>query len=117
MPRGANRKREHEYEQLKTDFEREGRYPGREEEVAARIVNKQRRAFGETRSAQRAEREGRTRERGLPIPGYEHLTVSEVTRRLASLTPGELRRVGEHERMHKNRASLLRTLDRALSRH
>jgi hypothetical protein len=117
MPRGANRKREQEYEQLKTDFEREGRYPGREEEVAARIVNKQRRATGETCDTGRVQHEGRSAGRGLPIQGYEHLTVPEVTRRLASLTPSELRRVGEHERMHKNRASLLRTLDRALSRH
>jgi hypothetical protein len=42
MPRGASPKREHEYQELKTEFEKEGRYPGREEEVASRIVNKQR---------------------------------------------------------------------------
>jgi hypothetical protein len=42
MPRGASPKREHEYQELKTEFKKEGRYPGREEEVASRIVNKQR---------------------------------------------------------------------------
>ncbi len=48
MPRGANAKREREYQQLERQFKRQGRYRGREEEVAARIVNKQRAAHGET---------------------------------------------------------------------
>jgi hypothetical protein len=30
MPRGASRKREREYEELKERFEEEGRYPGRD---------------------------------------------------------------------------------------
>ncbi|SEN79951.1 hypothetical protein SAMN05428959_103182 [Duganella sp. CF517] len=47
MPRGASPKREHEYKELERTFEQEGRYPGREEEVAARIVNKQRADAGE----------------------------------------------------------------------
>lgn len=51
MPRGASPKREHEYEELKKKFESGHRYPGREEEVAARIVNKQRAEHGETKSA------------------------------------------------------------------
>ncbi len=50
MPRGASPKREREYEKLKHDFKKEGRYKGREEEVAARIVNKQRSESGETKS-------------------------------------------------------------------
>ncbi len=51
MPRGASPKREHEYKELEHKFEQEGRYPGREEEVAARIVNKQRAEAGETKDA------------------------------------------------------------------
>ncbi len=51
MPRGASPKREREYEELKTEFKHEGRYKGREEEVAARIVNKQRAEHGETKEA------------------------------------------------------------------
>lgn len=117
MPRGANPKREREYEQPQSEFEREGRYLGREEEVAARIVNTPRRQFGETRDAQPAEHEGRRSDRSLPIEDYEHLTVPEVTRRLRSLTASELRRVEHHERRNKNRASLLRTVGRALARH
>lgn len=50
MPRGASPKREREYEELKKEFKEEHRYPGREEEVAARIVNKQRREHGETKA-------------------------------------------------------------------
>jgi hypothetical protein len=49
MPRGASPKREREYKELEHKFEEEGRYKGREEEVAARIVNKQRAEAGETK--------------------------------------------------------------------
>lgn len=51
MPKGASPKREREYKELEHKFEKEGRYPGREEEVAARIVNKQRSEAGETKEA------------------------------------------------------------------
>jgi hypothetical protein len=54
MPKGASPKREHEYKELEHKFEQEGRYEGREEEVAARIVNKQRAESGETKQAPRA---------------------------------------------------------------
>ncbi|TFW17437.1 hypothetical protein [Duganella callida] len=49
MPRGASPKREREYEKLERKFKKEGRYKGREEEVASRIVNKQRAEHGETK--------------------------------------------------------------------
>ena len=48
MPAGSNPKREREYKKLVKDFHEQNRYPGKEEEVAARIVNKQRREHGET---------------------------------------------------------------------
>lgn len=48
MPTGANAKREREYKKLERQFKKQGRYAGREDEVAARIVNKQRAASGET---------------------------------------------------------------------
>ena len=50
MPRGASPKRERDYEKLETEFKKEHRYPGREEAVASRIVNKQR-AEHETRQS------------------------------------------------------------------
>lgn len=49
MPKGISEKREREYRELETKFKKEGRYRGREEEVAARIVNKQRAEHGETK--------------------------------------------------------------------
>ena len=49
MPTGASPKREREYKQLERKFKKEGRYAGREEEVASRIVNKQRSEAGETK--------------------------------------------------------------------
>jgi hypothetical protein len=49
MPRGSSPKREREYNELKEKFHEEGRYEGREEEVAARIVNKQRAEKVETK--------------------------------------------------------------------
>jgi hypothetical protein len=48
MPQGASPKREREYQKLERKFKKEGRYKGREEEVASRIVNKQRAESGET---------------------------------------------------------------------
>jgi len=51
MPTGASPKREHEYKELKDKFKDEHRYPGREEQVASRIVNKQRSEHGETKEA------------------------------------------------------------------
>lgn len=49
MPRGSNSKREQEYATLKHAFTKDHRYPGREEEIAVRILNKQRKQAGETK--------------------------------------------------------------------
>ena len=38
MPRGASPKREGEYEQIEKKFEKEGRYKGREKEVALELL-------------------------------------------------------------------------------
>jgi hypothetical protein len=51
MPESFSPKREHEYKEIEKKFEKEHRYPGREKEVAARIVNTQRAAHGETKSS------------------------------------------------------------------
>ena len=51
MPRGASPKREREYKHLVDKFKEGGLYSGRQEEVAARIVNKQRRQYRETKGA------------------------------------------------------------------
>ena len=58
MPRGASPKREREYKELVGEFKHEHRYPGREKEVASRIVNKQRAQFGETKDEKAKDRRG-----------------------------------------------------------
>ncbi|MDB6066021.1 MAG: hypothetical protein JWR26_2229 [Pedosphaera sp.] len=56
MPRGASPKREREYKKLENKFEKSGRYRGREKEVAARVVNKQRARFGETKAGSKTKK-------------------------------------------------------------
>jgi len=114
MPRGSSPKREREYEQLVEEFDRDGRYPGREEEVAARIVNPQRAQLGETERAREEDRQARPSEAGLPIARYEHLTVPQIHARLQGLSYTQLRALERHERAHKNRSTLLRLLQRRI---
>ena len=85
MPRGANPKREREYNELKKKFHKEDRYEGREEQVAARIVNKQRKQYGETRNEKAKDRRGESPDRSLPIANYQHLTISDISRKLGTL--------------------------------
>ncbi len=114
MPRGASPKREREYQELKGQFKEEGRYKGREEEVASRIVNKQRRLYGETRGQHREEQEGKSPDRDLPVPHYRHRTKEQLTTRLKQLTRGEVMRLIEYEKHHKKRKTVLKEYDRAL---
>jgi len=113
MPRGASPKREHEYEALKRKFHKEGRYGKRADEVAARIVNKQRAQYGETQQAQH----GEAPDRKLPIENYQHLKVGEITRHLKELTPAQMRQIKAYEQQHKARKTLLQAIDHALTRH
>lgn len=114
MPRGASPKREREYRELKQEFEQSGRYPGREEEVASRIVNKQRAEFGETKSEKEKDRSGQSPDRNLPIPNYQHLTVAEVKGQLESLDKNQLEQIRRYEKAHNQRKTLLELLDRVL---
>lgn len=107
MPRGANAKREREYNELKHRFEKENRYPGREEEVAARIVNKQRAMYGETKGEKQKDREGKSPDRGLPIRDYQHKTVAQIRGQLQHLSSKDVRQLESYEKKHKNRKTLL----------
>jgi hypothetical protein len=113
MPAGANQKREHEYKQLQHRFEQEGRYKGREEEVAARIVNKQRSQYGETRAEKQKDREGKSPDRNLPLEDYQTLTIPQIKSRLSELSGREINKIRAYEVKHKNRKGLLEALDRA----
>lgn len=111
MPRGASRKREREYKELKQEFKEEGRYKGREEEVAARIVNKQRSEFGETKQDKEKDRRGKSPDRNLPISNYEHLTVPRIASHLDSLSLQDIRRLRDFEESHKNRKTLMAKME------
>jgi hypothetical protein len=53
-PKGVkSRKRTRQYEKVLNSIKSEGRYKGRQKEVAARIVNRTRRKKGETRTRRR----------------------------------------------------------------
>jgi hypothetical protein len=115
MPRGANPKREHEYEELKHKFKEEGRYKGREEEVASRIVNKQRSEYGETKAEKAKDRAGKSPDRALPIKNYQHLTIPQIEGKFDSLSEKELKQVEEYEKQHKNRKTLIEDIEECLA--
>ena len=112
MPRGASPKREREYRELKEKFKESGRYRGREEEVASRIVNKQRAEYGETKGEKQKDRKGESPDRNLPIENYQHLTIPQVRSKLESLSKGDLRKIEGFEKKHKNRKGVLEAIDR-----
>jgi hypothetical protein len=51
---------------------------------------------------------------GLPIEGYDTLTVPQIVAHLVSLSPPELRQLRTYEKRHKNRAGVLTRIDGAL---
>jgi hypothetical protein len=114
MPRGSSAKREKEYEELKEEFKESGRYKGREEEVASRIVNKQRLEMGETKEAKEKDKHGKSPDRNLPIEDYDRLTVDEIEKKLDSLGKREIRRIRDYEEKHRNRKTLMEVLERRL---
>ena len=50
----------------------------------------------------------------FPILGYDDLTAAQVTKRLAGLTPAQLRKVRDFERRHDARKSVLSAIERKL---
>jgi hypothetical protein len=112
MPRGASPKREREYKEIEQKLEKSGRYPGREKEVASRIVNKQRSQFGETKAEKQKDKEGKSPDRDLPVPNYEHLTSTQVASKLKSLSGGDLRKVENYEKKHKNRKGVIQQIEK-----
>lgn len=116
MPAGASAKRENEFKKLEHKFKQHHRYPGREEEVAARIVNKQRAQYGETKAERQKDKEGKSPDRGLPIENYQHLTIAQIAPRLEALSTAGLKKVRAYEIKHKNRKGLLQKIDRRLEK-
>lgn len=116
MPRGASPKREHEYEELKDKFHKSGRYGKRADEVAARIVNKQRAQYGETKGEKQEERQGKNPDRNLPLDDYRHLTIGRLKPELGSLSKSNLNKVKKYEEQHKHRKGALDAIQSELDR-
>lgn len=112
MPRGSDSNREREYDELKHRFHKEHRYPGREEEVAARIVNKQRKQYGETKGERRKDEEGKSPDRNLPIDNYQHLRADQVARRISGCSKKQLDKIEHYEKGHKNRKTVLSAIEK-----
>jgi hypothetical protein len=115
MPRGASPKREREYEKLKSNFQKSGRYGKRAKEVAARIVNKQRAQYGETKDEKKEEKRGENPDRNLPLDNYQHLTIGQIKSELGSLSKGDIQKVKSYEQKHKNRKGAIEAIEAALS--
>lgn len=114
MPEFGTKKRSREYEKLKDEFSKSGRYKGREKEVAARIVNKQRSELGETKEEKQKDRQGRSPDKNLPIKDYQRLTVGEVKQKLSKISSSQLEKVRTYEREHKNRRTVLQEIDKRM---
>lgn len=110
MPRGASPKREREYNKLQQKFRKSGRYKGREKEVAARIVNKQRAMHGETTAEKKKDRQGKSPDRDLPMKNYQHLTIDQIMDRLHRLSDEQIAKIRSYEKGHKNRKTLLQEM-------
>lgn len=115
MPAGSNPKREREFRKLHQRFKRERRYPGRETEVAARIVNQQRAEYGETLDARAKKAAGTAPDRNLPIRDYQGLTVAAIVKQLDNLSRAQIQKLRDYEIRHKHRKTLLQKLERRLT--
>jgi len=114
MPRGADPEREKEYDKLVDEFHDQHRYAGREEEVASRIINKQRSQFGETKAAQDDDKHGASPDRNLPIENYDQQDIKRIIGKLDHLSKTEIRKVKTYEATHHDRKTLIEELDRRL---
>jgi hypothetical protein len=105
-------KREREYEELKHRFKKEGRYKGREKQVASRIVNKQRAMYGETKEDKKQEKEGSDADRNLPIKHYRELTIPQVASKAKNLSEKQLNQVETYEKQHKKRKGVIGLIEK-----
>lgn len=117
MPARSSPKRENEFRKLEKQFQQEHRYQGREKEVAARIVNKQRSQYGETKTERQKDKEGKSPDLGLPIQDYQQLTAAQIATRLSNLSNAEIKKIRAYEAKHKNRKGVMQKLDHRLMLH
>jgi hypothetical protein len=107
MPQGSSRKRERQYEHIKSSAKQRGESEGRAEEIAARTVNKERARAGESRTASRtslqdmssSRRGGQRSHRGAGGPTKAQLYAEARSRGVkgrSSMTKAQLARALGH---------------------
>ena len=116
MPRGAAPNVNANMKSLSVILKNRVRYGNRAPEVAARIVNKQRAQYGETKGEKKEEREGHNPDRDLPLDHYRHLTIAQLKARLQGLSKRDLNQVRRYEEKHKNRKGAVRAIDAELEK-
>jgi hypothetical protein len=95
---------------------RDDQYEGREG-APARVSSKQRAGWDQTEDALRKGGLAESPDINLPIENYQRLTISQIDRRLESLSARELRVLRHYEAQNKNRKVILGKLDYRLARH
>jgi hypothetical protein len=63
-----------------------------------------------TEEAKKARKESRA----LPLKNYDNLSVEEVGKKIKGLSQKEIRKLRDYEKAHKNRRTLMESLDRKL---
>jgi plasmid stabilization system protein ParE len=81
MPQSAwSAKRERQYEHIKDSEKKQGRSTKRAKEIAARTVNKERAASGETRGSGRTKEQLYNQAKRLNVPGRSQMTKAQLQR-------------------------------------
>ena len=81
-----------------------------------RISNQERTSKKDQQRAASAEGTKGNQEEGLPVAEYDTLTVEEAKKRLSGLSEGELKKIRSYEKKHKNRKTLVRSLDHEIKK-
>jgi polyhydroxyalkanoate synthesis regulator phasin len=84
------------------------------ERLLSAKAGKARRAAGIERKPGSSRASAEPSRGGAGIAGYDDLNAKQVAEKLPDLTPAALRKVGDYERAHANRKTVLRAIDRRL---
>jgi hypothetical protein len=84
------------------------------EEIKHRATRKGEQYAPNTDAARAARKEASEEAKGLPIEGYDDLSVGEAKGVLDGLPEGDLREVRDYEKGHKDRKTLVEWLERRL---
>ncbi|HEY6751852.1 MAG TPA: DUF2382 domain-containing protein [Rubrobacteraceae bacterium] len=81
-----------------------------------RTSNRERTSKKDQQRAASADGTKGNQEEGLLVAEYDALTVEEAKKRLSGLSEGELKKIRSYEKKHKNRKTLVRSLDHEINK-